>query len=221
MGGLTESRDKGSAFAQALKDLKKAGLDKGLIEEIAQAGTEGGGLETAGALLGASGSEIQSINSLRADIVKSAGSAGATAADAMYGAGIKAAEGLVKGLQSQQDAIERQMMRIAKSMETAIKKALGIKSPSKVMEEVGDYTAEGFAQGITRNRSVTPAWESMLAAPATGRPSGGGSGVGGQPIIVHQTITLDGRVVAQQVFEPLRREVRNRGGLEAAFKTTR
>jgi hypothetical protein len=221
MGGLTESRDKGSAFAQALKDLKAAGLDKGLIAEIAQAGTEGGGLETAGALLGASGSEIESLNKLRADIVKSAGSAGATAADAMYGAGIKAAEGLVKGLQSQQDAIERQMMRLAKSMESAIKKALGIKSPSKVMEEVGDYTAEGFAQGITGNRSVTPAWESMLNTPrgpsSPGRATGGAQEV---KVVLEIHGSSNSRYEAF-IVEELRRAVRGRGSVEATLKPSR
>jgi len=212
MGGLTESRDKGAAFAQALKDLKKKGLDKGLIEEIAQAGTEGGGLETASALLGASGSEIKSLNKLRVDIIKSASSAGATAADAMYGAGIKAAEGLVKGLQSKQDAIEKQMMRIAKSMESAIKKALGIKSPSKVMEEVGDFTAEGFARGITGNRSVMPAWASMLNTPRGGTTAGkrADAGGGGRQVI-EVVLNLDGKTVARQLFDPLRLETRVRG----------
>lgn len=223
MGGLTESRDKGTAFAQALKDLKARGLDKGLIEEIAQAGTEGGGLETAGALLGASGSEIASLNKLRAEIVKSAGSAGATAADAMYGAGIKAAEGLVKGLQSQQDAIEKQMMRIAKSMETAIKKALGIKSPSKVMEEVGDYTAEGFAVGVEKNRSVQPAWASMLNVPrgssGPARSTPGATSVGGQPIVIQLAI---GKQQFGEVWVDVGREqVRSRGGIEATLKPHR
>lgn len=212
MGGLTESRDKGSAFAQALKDLKKKGLDKGLIAEIAQAGTEGGGLETASALLGASGSEIKSLNKLRVDIIKSAGSAGATAADAMYGAGIKAAEGLVKGLQSKQDAIEKQMMRIAKSMETAIKKALGIKSPSKVMEEVGDFTAEGFAVGVQKNRSVQPAWASMLNTPRGGTTAGKRADmVGGGRQVIEVVLNLDGQTVARQIFDPLRKETRTRG----------
>ncbi|MFI5875618.1 hypothetical protein ACIBAH_24770 [Streptomyces sp. NPDC051445] len=29
---------------------------------------------------------------------------------------------------------------------------------------------------------------------------------------MHETIELDGRVVAQQVFEPLKNEIRGRGG---------
>jgi len=30
--------------------------------------------------------------------------------------------------------------------------------------------------------------------------------------VVHQTITLDGKVVARAVFEPLKEEIRGRGG---------
>ncbi|WJV47654.1 phage tail protein [Streptomyces flavofungini] len=212
---MTGSAASAKQFASMLKSLKSRGLSKDLIAQIAEAGVEGGGLETAAAVLGGGKGEIKRLNALQKEIVSAAGSAGKTAADAMYGAGIKAAEGLVKGLQKKQDKIEKQMMKIAKSMEKAIKRALKIKSPSQVMEEVGDFTAEGFAQGMRRNRSVTPAWESMLNAPpvsARGRAPAGGAPGGVQPIVVHQTITLDGRVVAQQIFDPLRKEVAHRGG---------
>ncbi|MFE9018973.1 hypothetical protein ACFYNL_10430 [Streptomyces sp. NPDC007808] len=48
-----------------LADLKKRGLSSALLQQIAEAGIEGGGLETAGALLAASSSEIDSLNSLQ------------------------------------------------------------------------------------------------------------------------------------------------------------
>ncbi|MGW1667941.1 hypothetical protein [Streptomyces sp. NPDC002324] len=98
MGGLVESRDKATAFADALKQLKARGLDKNLIKQVAEAGIDGGGLETAGALLRASSSEIASMNDLQKQIRSAAGSAGKTAADAFYGAAIKAQEKLVKSL---------------------------------------------------------------------------------------------------------------------------
>lgn len=237
MGGLTESRDKGAALDQALKDLKKAGLDKGLIEEIGQAGTDGGGLETAGALLGASGSEISSMNQLRSEIVKSARSAGATTADAMYGAAIKAQTTSVNRLQQSQDRLEKSMAALARAMEKTLSKAIGKKAAGGIVGGsgrtlVGEHGPELLDLAVGSRVWSNPdsrrlmgeaaaPWASMLNTPR-GSTAAGGRGVsGGQPIIVYQTITLDGRVVAQQVFEPLRREVRNRGGLEAAFKTTR
>ena len=67
----------------------------------------------------------------------------------MYGAGIQAAQGLVKGLKSQQKAIEKQMASIAKAMATSIKKALGIHSPSRLMaDEVGSMVPAGIVEGM-------------------------------------------------------------------------
>ncbi|MFD9465329.1 hypothetical protein ACFWBT_31205, partial [Streptomyces sp. NPDC060027] len=134
-------------FSKQLDELKKKGLNAQSISEIAQAGVTGGGMATAQSLLNATPEQIAQINALEKQLQSSADKAGTTAADAMYGAGIKAAEGLVKGLTAQQKAIEATMMAIAKSMEKAIKKALGIKSPSKVMEAVGDYSFQGIEQG--------------------------------------------------------------------------
>ncbi|MCZ4511587.1 hypothetical protein O3Q52_26030, partial [Streptomyces sp. ActVer] len=61
----------------------------------------------------------------------------------------------------------------------------------------------------------TPAWESMLNVPRGGSMAAkrADAAAGGmQPVIVHQTITLDGRVVAQQIFDPMRKEIAGRGG---------
>ncbi|MFI1728179.1 hypothetical protein ACH40E_02850 [Streptomyces acidicola] len=218
---MTADAANSKQFASMLDQLKKKGLDKGLIEEIAQAGITGGGMETAAAILGGGDAEIKRLTELRHQIVKSAKDAGATAADAMYGAGIRAAEGLVKGLEKKQDAIEGAMMRIAKSMEKAIKKALGIKSPSKVMEQVGDFTAEGFAVGMKRNRSVTPAWESMLNQPrGTGQARAaattpGSVRSGERPIVLN--VSLGGREFGQIWVDVGRKEVATRGGLTATL----
>jgi hypothetical protein len=100
-------------------------------------------------------------------------------------------------LQSQEKAIEAQMLRIAKAMQAAIKKALGIKSPSRVMAELGDYTAQGMAVGIQRSTkqaaiaaqglamavqhgaSLTGASPGLSAGGLTARGGGGGT-------VIHQ-----------------------------------
>ncbi len=218
---MTGSAANSKQFSGMLTSLKKKGLSGDLISQIGEAGIEGGGMETAAAILGGGKNEIKKFNDLQKQIVSAAGAAGKVTADAMYGAGIKATEGLVKGLQKDQDKIEAQMMKIAKSMEKAIKKALGIKSPSTVMEEVGDYTAQGFAVGIEKNRSVQPAWASMLNVPrggstadkrAAAAPAGPG---GGQPIVLN--VSLGGREFGQIWVDVGRKEVQTRGGLRAAL----
>jgi len=94
-------------------------------------------------------------------------------------------------------------------MEKAIKKALGIKSPSRVMMKVGHHTAEGFALGIQKNKSVPSAWESMLNVPkggAAGSARGGGDGV--YVIPIH----IGGKLWEEIILDTNRRVVRTRGG---------
>lgn len=211
MRKMTVGRDKSSAFANALGDLRKKGLDKNLIKQIADAGIEGGGLETASALLRASGSEIASINSMQSQISKAATKAGNATADAMYGAGMKAGEGLIAGLEKQQKSIEKAMMKIAKSMEKAIKKALKIKSPSKVMEQVGHYTAEGFAVGVDKNSSKDQAWASLFPAGSSLAASGGSYGGGsGSPTVIK--VYIGEKKVDEILLDSGRRVVRTHGG---------
>lgn len=126
IGGLGEKLTQARGFTSALAQLKKKGLNSGALADIAQAGVEGGGA-TAQALLGASASQIKLINSLQSQLKSTAKSAGTITADAMYGAGIKAAEGVVKGLEKNKDRIEKAMMHIATALEKAIRKALGVK----------------------------------------------------------------------------------------------
>ncbi|WP_328845457.1 hypothetical protein [Streptomyces sp. NBC_00258] len=150
---LSSDTSRTTEFAKQLEALKGKGLNATAISDIAGAGVTGGGMATAQSLLNATPAQIQQINALQAQLQKSADAAGATTANAMYGAGLKAAEGLVKGLTSQQDKIEAAMMRIAQAMEKSIKKALGIRSPAKRMEPIGDFSAQGVEVG----------WEKRLA----------------------------------------------------------
>lgn len=202
--------DKSSAFAKALKDLQARGVSKTIIGQIAEAGIEGGGLETAGAILSGSDADITRINEMQKQIDNAAAAAGKTASSAMYDAGIRAAEGLVKGLTKQQKSIENAMMKIAKSMEKAIKHALGIKSPSRVMQQVGHYTAEGFALGIEKNRNVDTAWASMLNTGASARASvSGGVSSGGQYVF---PVYIGNKMIDEIILDSNRRTVRTRGG---------
>ncbi|MEU5596699.1 phage tail protein [Streptomyces sp. NPDC020298] len=150
VNNMATQASKTLTFSNQLQALKKRGLRADLLEQIASAGVDQGGA-TAQALMGASAAQIKHLNSMQSQMKKSADKAGSAVADSMYGAGIRAAEGLVRGLEKKQKAIERQMLKIAKGMERAIKHALGIKSPSTVMAQVGDFTALGFAHGIDRS----------------------------------------------------------------------
>ncbi|MFD4788795.1 phage tail tape measure protein [Streptomyces sp. NPDC058459] len=168
LDGLKQDRLAAERFAKSLATLRKKGVRADLIAQIAQAGVEQGS-SAAAALANANSGQIKQINKEQAALVAAAGRAGNSAGDAMYGAGIHAAQGLVKGLQSQQKAIESQMLRIAKGMSKAIRAALGIKSPSRVMALVGQYTAQGLIQGVEGQRSaVNRSMAALVETPAPG-----------------------------------------------------
>ena len=57
--------------------------------------------------------------------------------------------GLIKGIKDGVGLVKNEIGNLGDSMVTTIKDKLGIHSPSKVMMELGGYTAEGFAQGIS------------------------------------------------------------------------
>ncbi|MGV9427052.1 phage tail tape measure protein [Streptomyces sp. NPDC003656] len=153
---MREQAQKVAEFTRNLAALKKRGLRADLIDQIASAGVEGGG-DTARALAAASKGQIKEANSLQKSMKAQAKTTGTVVADAMYKSGIKAAQGLVKGLQKQEAAIQKQMVRIAKAMAHAIKAALRIKSPSRVFEEIGAFIPKGLAVGVdsTTREAVT------------------------------------------------------------------
>jgi TP901 family phage tail tape measure protein len=203
---MRDQMAKAVQFAAQLQALKKKGLRTDLIEQIAAAGVDQGGA-TAAALSGASKSQINQINQLQTATKSAANAAGKSVADSMYGAGIKSAQGLVKGLQSQEKAIERQMMRIAKAMQKAIKKALGIRSPSQVFADLGGFIPQGLAKGIegAAHHATTAASNLAGAVTTAGTPgnpglalAGGGRGGGGTVVHNHLTIQVEGHVMTER-----------------------
>jgi hypothetical protein len=102
----------------------------------------------ADALLKGSKADVKNLNGVYGAIDSASKAAGTYVTDAMYKGGINAANGLVKGLQAQEKAIEKQMLKIGLGMETALKKALGIRSPSRKAKAIGDNFAGTLADRL-------------------------------------------------------------------------
>ncbi|ELP67683.1 tail tape measure protein, TIGR01760 family [Streptomyces turgidiscabies Car8] len=197
---MRDQMAKAMQFAAQLQALKKKGLSSDLIAQIAAAGVDQGGA-TAAALGSASKSQIQQINAANKATKAAATSAGKAVADSMYGSGIRAAQGLVKGLQSQEKAIEKQMLRIAKAMQKAIKRALGIKSPSTVFAGIGQWIPRGLAAGVEGGAHHATRAMNRLASSVAGTGFGGsglalagGGGGGGSVNHYHFTFNVEGSV---------------------------
>ncbi|MEV7154917.1 phage tail protein [Streptomyces misionensis] len=239
--GLSVSRDKVTAFANALKQLKTKGYSASIIQQVAEAGIDGGGLETAGALLSASASEVSSINSVQSQIASAAGSAGSTTADSVYGKAIADQTKVVKQLTDQQSKLQKSMDKLATSMEKLISKALGKKAAGGI---VGAAASGGIRSGLTlvgeqgpelaelpvgsRVRSnpdtrrllaaQTP-WASMLNAPhrtATAAAAGAAPAAGGgQPLVIQ--VRIGEREFGELWVDAGRKAVRARGSIQATL----
>ncbi|MFF4244302.1 hypothetical protein ACFYY2_07480 [Streptomyces sp. NPDC001822] len=187
--GLTDAVEKAKKFAAVLARLKELGLNKESFGQIASAGPEAG-LNAAESIANAGKDGVNQINDLQKELEKYATKAGDTASHYLFDAGVKAAEGLVKGLEKQQDAIEKQMLKIADSMVKAIKKALGIHSPSRLFRKLGNFVGKGFGLGVDDERGRVERATNALATSATtgaarevtAAVSGGLSTAGGQSV---------------------------------------
>lgn len=207
---MREQVAKAKKFAADLVALRKKGLRAELIQQIADSGVDQGGA-TAAALAGGNKSQIDEINKLQGQAKTAAGNVGAATADAMYKAGIDSAKGLIRGLNSQQKAIAKQMEHIAKAMASAIRKALKIHSPSQVFHEIGQFITEGLANGIkATSRTAEQAALAMAGAVSSaGMPAVpklaaarqvafAGAGAGG--LLEHTTVVqLDGEVLFKKM----------------------
>lgn len=201
---LQQRLAKMKTFTSYIYTLKKRGLNKTMLREILTMGPEEG-YAYASALAGANSKLFKEINSTQYKINDQADTLGRAGADALYDSGKNAGKGFLKGLSSQQDAIEKQMLKIAKGMQAAIKKALGIKSPSTVMAEVGRYSTEGLAVGLVDRMPVLDRALSAVSgrvaatSPVMGRPAVAVGGGGGD-FVVNVTIgnAMDPVAVARE-----------------------
>lgn len=138
--------EKTKQYANTLQRLRDLGLNDDAYKQLLSKGVDA--LPFAQQLLAGGKNAVNEVNSLDSQLSKAAKALGSSASSELYDAAVKSAEGLVKGLQRQQKAIEKQMDIIADAMVKAIKKKLGIKSPSREFMAVGEYSAQGLIKGL-------------------------------------------------------------------------
>lgn len=155
-------------FAEMLGQLRSMGYSDDIVKEVASAGVDGG-YQAAKALVAANASQVASMNADYATIKSTATSTAASLGGELYDAGIAAAQGLVQGLKDNRDAVEAEILAIAKAMVKSIKKALGIASPSKVFRSLGAFTGKGLVAGLHgQEKAVTAASMGLGAASLAG-----------------------------------------------------
>lgn len=145
-----------------LQTLRSMGLNDTLYKELLSKGTNA--LPFVNQLLNAGYGGVDQLNDLSNQLTDEATALGSNASAELYQAGVNAAQGIVDGLQSKYDAITKQMDKIADAMVKAIKKKLGIHSPSKEMAKLGAFSGDGLAKGLMDSSSaITNASEQVAA----------------------------------------------------------
>jgi len=147
IAGMRDALVKAQRFASYVAKLRKLGLNKQSLSDILAAGPDAG-YETARALADGGKAAIKEVNGLQANLTQQGKNVGTTVAKQFYGAGVQAAQGLVNGLKSREKQLIAQAEHIANVLSRAIKRALKIHSPSRVMAGLGSFSIEGFVEGI-------------------------------------------------------------------------
>lgn len=139
-------------FAGLIKKLIKAGFPPALVQEVAALGTVEG-ITVANALLSGTKQQQQDLISDFNSVNSSSDAIGKALAEQMYQAGINSQKALIRGLEADQKALIKAAQKLAKKIADAVRKELGIKSPSRVFMEIGHFITEGLAQGIEAGQS--------------------------------------------------------------------
>jgi tape measure domain-containing protein len=134
-------------YNETLLKLKELGLDDTTYQMLLEKGTSGQAF--ADALVAGGKPAVNNINALDAKLGTAAGTLGENAAAKLYNAGVKAAEGLIKGLESKKADLAKTMTELADTLVRRIKKQLKMKSPSAVFAEIGALSMEGLAKGFS------------------------------------------------------------------------
>ena len=211
---MQQTLAKTKQFANQLASLKNLGLRGDLYKQIAEAGVDAGGATAAALLQGGKGA-VASANDLQRQIANASAGLGNTAAKNMYQAGVDAAQGLVNGLLAKTKALDAASRKLANAIVAQIKKTLGIRSPSKVLEWHGAMAGVGFTRGIEGEYGRVQKAAAGLGNAATGirstpgRPGGGSSQL---PLKVELVFKSDGSPEMNWLMGEVRKHVRINGG---------
>lgn len=84
-------------------------------------------------------------------------------------------QGLINGLNNKLNDLKDKARDIANTVQNGIKDALKIKSPSRVMMELGEYTGEGFALGMNKTENLVKSSSQNMAQSSVGGVGAGQS----------------------------------------------
>lgn len=154
--GLQDRLNAITNFHAKLDQLKRLGLNSTTYDQIVAAGVEGG-MDELNALVAGGRTAVTQVNNLQGKINAATALLGTTTADTLYKAGIDAQRGLINGLLSDQTALVAAAKKLADTLAKEVRRALGIKSPSRVFKGIGDYVTQGLIVGLDQDAAARAA----------------------------------------------------------------
>ena len=139
-------------FKEKIRTLLNRGYDPALVQDIAEMGITDG-TQVANALI-KDNSQKKTLNDTYKSIQWNSKDLGQLVGNKMYDAGINAQKGLIKGLKADDKALKEAAVHLGDILYKEFKKALGIKSPSRVMAGLGKFIPQGVALGIDNEKHV-------------------------------------------------------------------
>ena len=147
--------------------LQKLGFNESMIQQVIDEWTGAGTFELADAMLSMNKSERTAFVGSFKTVERYGLNTGTSLTKTMCRGGVDAAERLVDGLESKTKGVENAFCKRGKGAERSFKRALGIKSPSRVMKAAGINVGEGAELGIlSKVGDVSKAAEQLMAPPA-------------------------------------------------------
>ena len=150
------------SFQSNLRLLLAQGLSDAAYKQIVDAGVEQGGALAEAILSGGSGG-VAGVNDLVQQIGDAAEELGVEASSRLYQAGVDAAQGLVDGLNSLSGQLTSAAVALGEAIAQAVKDALGIASPSRVMIGMMGSVGDGVVVGLDSQRQKVTSASSRLA----------------------------------------------------------
>ena len=161
------------------------------------------------------------IHVLEGNIEEASDKAGETGAEESKEIGVQIDNGMAQGIEENADTVIEAAERLAGYVSEAVQTVMMIKSPSKVMERLGEFVSQGFADGISgaawRVDDAVTRMTGLASAPAIRQPvavaavgngrAAVGAGYGNIQAIIMMDKTVVGEMVAPVVDGALQAQI--------------
>jgi SLT domain-containing protein/phage-related protein len=180
-------------FSAHIKKLEKLGYSRSIIEQVIAMGPDEG-LEFAKALVDATPRQIKDINQGLAAFGTEGNQIAVWVGNNMYDAGIKAAQGLIKGLKEKREDVRKHARNLAETIVKELRRVLQIHSPSGIGISIANNLGGTLARGLRSWTAEVNRSSNELGRAATPNftdgPVVGGSGGPASVTNIDQQVTI-------------------------------